>query len=150
MLLGWEAISNVNPHVYIDTMGYAFTYLIVRLFTNAKIACYVHYPTISTDMLQVVKNQERTFNNDNQIAGSILKTYAKLIYYHTFAAMYNFVGSRSELVMVNSTWTLNHILHLWRLPRLTHTVYPPCNTTELQSIPLGQREKCIISIGQFR
>ena len=129
-------------------MGYAFTNLVVRLFRNAKIACYVHYPTISTDMLQVVQNQQNTFNND--VASSTLKTKVKLVYYKLFAAMYSFAGARSELVMVNSTWTKNHILDLWKIPKVTHRLYPPCNTSELKTIPLGTREKYIISIGQFR
>ena len=66
--------------------------------------------------------------------------------------MYSFVGRRSQVVMVNSTWTLNHINSLWNIKERTAIVYPPCNTTNLHDIPISSqtREKLIISIGQFR
>lgn len=73
LILGWEAINKVIPDLFfgtflakfyaiffsrfltwepirlnfnVDTMGYAFTYPMVKLITNAKVAAYVHYPTI--------------------------------------------------------------------------------------------------------
>jgi hypothetical protein len=46
MVLGVEAlVRSGRPDVFFDTMGYAFTYPIARLF-GCEVACYVHYPTI--------------------------------------------------------------------------------------------------------
>lgn len=64
------------------------------------------------------------------------------------------VGSCSDLIMVNSSWTLNHILSLWRAPNRTSVVHPPCDVAAFLDMPLeedGDR-KChsIISIAQFR
>lgn len=63
-------------------------------------------------------------------------------------------GSCSDLIMVNSSWTLNHILSLWRSPNRTSVVYPPCDVSAFLDIPLEEDEKrkchSIISIGQFR
>lgn len=53
-------------------------------------------------------------------------------YYAAFALAYGLVGRCADLVMVNSTWTRNHINSLWRRPATTHVVFPPCNTGDLQ------------------
>ena len=60
---------------------YAFTLPIFKFFGSCQTACYVHYPTISTDMLQVVEKRADTFNNSTIIAKSKVLTQAKLIYY---------------------------------------------------------------------
>jgi hypothetical protein len=39
-----------RPQVFFDTTGWAFTFPLARL-AGCKVACYVHYPTVSTDML---------------------------------------------------------------------------------------------------
>jgi len=150
MILGWEALTRLTPHVYIDTMGYAFTYPIFKIFGGCKIACYVHYPTISTDMLSRIAEQRPSYNNDERISKSIARTQLKMMYYRLFAHLYSFMGSFSQVVMVNSSWTSNHINSLWKIPNRTSVVYPPCNTTALQELPLQPRETVIISIGQFR
>ena len=51
MKLAWHALNAVPPHVYIDTTGCAFTFFVARVLAGCKVATYVHYPTISTDML---------------------------------------------------------------------------------------------------
>ena len=45
--LAWYALRQLTPHIYIDTTGCAFTFLVAKL-AGCKIICYVHYPTIST------------------------------------------------------------------------------------------------------
>jgi len=49
----------INFHVTSDTMGYAFTFPVVAWLTRASvpIGAYVHYPTISTDMLARVQGE---------------------------------------------------------------------------------------------
>ncbi|KAJ2969785.1 hypothetical protein NUW58_g9896 [Xylaria curta] len=52
LVMGWDAFSLLVPDIFIDTMGYAFTLGLSKLlFPHVPTAAYVHYPTISTDML---------------------------------------------------------------------------------------------------
>ena len=80
------------PQVMIDTSGWAFMYPLLRL-AGVRVVCYTHYPTISTDMLKRVHTRQAAFNNDNSIAGSTLKSAAKLVYYYMFASLYGAVGA---------------------------------------------------------
>jgi ALG11 mannosyltransferase N-terminus len=77
--------------VFVDTTGWAFTYPLARL-AGARVAAYVHYPTISADMLARVRHRAPAYNNDIDIAGSGAKSMAKLAYYYLFATLYGFVG----------------------------------------------------------
>ncbi len=151
IFLGLEAFIKFVPDVYIDTMGYAFTLPLFRWLGRCKTASYVHYPVVSQDMLQVVQNQQNTFNNARWISRSRFFSKCKLYYYRLFAKLYGFVGRRSNVVMVNSTWTHRHISKLWGCRRL-FIVYPPCDTATFQQLPIARSEKkfTIISVGQFR
>jgi len=150
MLLGWEAISKLSPHVMLDTMGYAFTYPIFSLFGGCRVGCYVHYPTISTDMLSKVIEQRPSYNNNERISQSRTLSMFKYTYYLIFSLLYGFMGRFSNVVMVNSKWTQAHIKSIWG--GAPAVVYPPCDTTTLTRIPLNwrNRENVILSIGQFR
>ena len=57
IFLGWEALTEFVPDLYIDSMGYAFTLPLFRYFGGCAVGSYVHYPTISTDMLSVVRER---------------------------------------------------------------------------------------------
>jgi len=74
MVLGMEAICKLVPDIFIDTMGYSFTFPIFRYLGGCKIACYVHYPTISTDMLSKVASGTTAFNNSSFISKSSILT----------------------------------------------------------------------------
>uniref|UniRef100_A0A3Q0QVA3 GDP-Man:Man(3)GlcNAc(2)-PP-Dol alpha-1,2-mannosyltransferase n=1 Tax=Amphilophus citrinellus TaxID=61819 RepID=A0A3Q0QVA3_AMPCI len=153
IFLGWEALTEFVPDIYIDSMGYAFTLPLFRYLGGCSVASYVHYPTISTDMLSVVR-ERNPFNNPDYISNSLFLSAFKVVYYCLFALLYGMAGSCSDLIMVNSSWTLDHILSLWRSPNRTCVVYPPCDVSAFMDITLeedGDR-KChsIISIGQFR
>jgi len=150
MKLAWCALSAVTPHVFFDTTGCAFTFFVARILAGCKVGAYVHYPTISTDMLSLVWKRRPTYNNDAQVAANPIITSAKLIYYVVFAFLYGLVGSLANLVMVNSSWTKNHIQYLWKLSGQVHVVFPPVDTKSLNQLPLANRENMIISIGQFR
>ena len=84
--------AQFHPQVMIDTSGWAFMYPLLRL-AGVRVVCYTHYPTISTDMLKRVHTRQAAFNNDNSIAGSTLKSAAKLVYYYMFASLYGAVGA---------------------------------------------------------
>ena len=154
LVLGMEAMMKFVPDLFIDTMGYAFTLPLFKYVGGCSVACYVHYPTISTDMLERVSQRKGTYNNPSFISRSSTLSYLKLIYYKIFAYMYGLAGARSEVVMVNSTWTQNHILSLWKAYSRTFVVYPPCDTKEFLSIQQSDKSKnavqSIVSIAQFR
>lgn len=153
LILGIEALVKETPDIFIDTMGYAFTFPIFKLLAGCRVACYVHYPTISTDMLTKVSSNEESFNNHQSVARSQVLTVIKLVYYKLFAKMYGIVGALSNLVMVNSTWTKNHINELWKVTERTHLLYPPCNFTQFNRLTLERPSAVkynIISIAQFR
>jgi len=163
-----------SEFIFCDTTGCAFTFLVVRLMcisTTTRILAYVHYPTISIDMMFWEWQKSNNDNNNNASIKKRIKTIIKLIYYYLFSLMYGLCGSLADLVLVNSTWTYNHINSLWRFggcgifPIQTRQqpiciVYPPCrvpstvdddNNNKQLGPGLGPpRENTIISIGQFR
>eukprot|EP00536_Pseudo-nitzschia_multiseries_P007867 jgi/Psemu1/196649/e_gw1.190.83.1 len=146
-----------SEFIFCDTTGCAFTFVVVwwmrRCFpatTTTRILAYVHYPTISTDMMAWEWERDR----DNRSIQRRIRTCIKLAYYYFFAVAYGLTGSLADLVMVNSTWTYNHIHALWRFGmrdrkqrQPIEIVYPPCRVPDRQQ---QQRENTIVSIGQFR
>jgi alpha-1,2-mannosyltransferase len=135
--------------VFCDTTGCAFTFVVAKLLVpTCWIVAYVHYPTISTDMMQWEWNTR---------GRSVVKRQVKLIYYQLFAILYGIVGSLADLVMVNSTWTYHHIQSLWWFSKRIDIVYPPCRvvvevaTKSGQTPAVPERNRgTIVSIGQFR
>lgn len=69
-------------------MGYAFTYPLVHYFTDAKIATYTHYPTISSDMVNRVYERRAAHNNDAKFASSTIWSTGKLMYEITNPPLY--------------------------------------------------------------
>ncbi|KAK9325980.1 hypothetical protein V1517DRAFT_313195 [Lipomyces orientalis] len=146
--LGYEAISKLVPDVFVDTMGYAFTYPLVSLLLNIPVAAYVHYPMISTDMFSTL---------------SLTTQLPKYIYWRIFALMYAFAGAFADVVVTNGTWTFNHIKSVWWLNHLLSLafdrskklefkiLYPPCGTADLQKFDITKpRQPIVLSIAQFR
>lgn len=155
MVLGCEALVRFVPDVYIDSMGYAFTYPLFRYLASVPILAYVHYPTISTDMLEQVRERRPTYNNRRLIANNSNVSQIKLIYYRIFAYIYGWCGRCAQMAFCNSSWTKGHVERIWGLsPRSIHLVYPPCDVQEFLSMPLvnddEQPLKTIVSVGQFR
>lgn len=60
-------------------MGYAFTFHIVRWLGNIPVGAYVHYPTISTNMLERVKSRTQWHTNSDIITSSTTLSKAKLM-----------------------------------------------------------------------
>ena len=160
ILLGWEAVNGFTPDVYIDTHGLPFTYFVAKL-AGCRVGSYTHYPTISTDMLDRVINRVTAYNNDSSVSNSTLKTNLKFTYYKIFSILYGFfAGYFCDMVIVNSTWTYQHVKSLWWLKNRKikknklniQIVYPPVNVTHLTKLPLAHdtRKPYILSVGQFR
>jgi len=171
VVVGVEALLRCFPDVYFDTMGAPFTYPVARWVGGSHVVAYVHYPIISSDMLQRVREQRPSYNNGAAVASSVTVSAAKLLYYQWFAAVYWCVGMFADTVFVNSSWTEGHITQLWGRPkdgaagasrrkRAVVKLYPPCNTQLLQAIPLRNRSiinpqapdraRFVLSVGQFR
>lgn len=152
MWVGAEALASFIPNVFIDTTGLAFNLILFKWLGQCKTACYVHYPTISTDMLKVVEDQTQAFNNAAWISNSVMMTKLKVVYYKVFSMLYSLVGNRSDVVMVNSSWTNGHIKQLWNPKRLS-IVYPPCDTSAFMyasASPTKTDKFRVVSVGQFR
>jgi alpha-1,2-mannosyltransferase len=169
ILVGFEAYWRCRgAHVFVDTANMAFSLVPARML-GAVTVSYIHYPTISTDMLHVVRGRVQQFNNSGTIAMSPVLSAVKFVYYQAFAAMYAFAGRFSDITMVNSSWTSNHIQAIWgvsdniQLDRrraagtlgqhTISTVFPPCDTSLLSTLSIveGKRKRgLIISVGQFR
>ena len=63
LVLATEALLSFVPSIYVDTMGYAFTMPLFKYLGGSSVGCYVHYPTISTDMLERVGRRKAMYNN---------------------------------------------------------------------------------------
>ncbi|GLB38552.1 putative ALG11 mannosyltransferase N-terminus [Lyophyllum shimeji] len=173
MYLAWEAMSKLIPDLYIDSMGYAFTFHVVSFLGRIPVGAYVHYPTISTDMLARVKSRKAWHTNTSAVSSSAALSKGKLSYYRIF--MYHYARSlrMASFLMANSSWTKNHVdtilqysdplleaLHslppllFWRPYNAGLTaaqiVYPPCDTREMAQFALEGRERIIMSVAQFR
>ncbi|KAG0368126.1 hypothetical protein BC939DRAFT_393814 [Gamsiella multidivaricata] len=148
IVLGWEALQCVVPDIWIDTMGYAFTYPAARMFGGCQVVAYVHYPTISSDMIGRVASRESGHNNAAEVASSSLYTILKLVYYRCFAFLYAIIGALAHVVMVNSSWTKAHIDSLWKIK--STVVYPPCDTEAFKGFSLKDRKRIVVSVAQFR
>ena len=60
-----------------------------------------------------MKSKRSSYNNRGFIARSALVSGLKLRYYKIFAWLYGVCGRVADTVMVNSSWTEEHIRALW-------------------------------------
>lgn len=145
-------------------MGYAFIMTLCKfLFPGVPTAAYVHYPTISTDMLDSLYDESARGRGVNAGTGKGWKGLLKRYYWHMFAWLYGWVGGSTDVVMTNSSWTQDHIRQLWgpararrKRPYAIEVVYPPVAVEELErSINVSRegekdRKPELVYIAQFR
>lgn len=145
-------------------MGYAFSLALSKLLLHdVPTGAYVHYPTISTDMLSSLDpDSDVGAQGVNAGKGKGAAGIGKKIYWELFAKLYSLMGASIDIVVTNSTWTLEHITSLWgewrrefKKPRPV-VVYPPVAVEELESeVEVSEasekkREKVLLYIAQFR
>jgi alpha-1,2-mannosyltransferase len=161
-MLTYDAFSLLVPDIFLDTMGYAFSLAFSKLlFPTMPTGAYVHYPTISTDMLESLSAKEG--NGLNAGAGKGWKGKLKRQYWLMFAWMYGWVGSHVDVVMTNSSWTQAHIRALWGPMRARRrkaweieVLFPPVAVAELEEAvevsesSEAQREPILLYVAQFR
>ncbi|KAL2265740.1 hypothetical protein VTJ83DRAFT_6840 [Remersonia thermophila] len=166
VVMAWDAFSLLVPDVFVDTMGYAFALGLAKWLFGPGLptAAYVHYPTISTDMLDSLDPASRVGDQGlNAGQGVGLRGRLKRRYWRLFAAAYSRVGASADVVMTNSSWTQQHIQQLWGPPRQARgsarpiaVVYPPVAVSELErevdvsAESEARREKMLLYIAQFR
>lgn len=150
IIYAFKCLNKHVPSVVIDTTGAPFASFVWKLFGGCKVILYIHYPFISTDMLNFVKSSNIGYNNNERIAKSKLLTSLKVIYYNFIAIIYSYVGSVSDVIMVNSKWTSNHIEEIFK--KSPTIVYPPCDTEKYYDLPLTEKriKGQILSLQQFR
>jgi alpha-1,2-mannosyltransferase len=160
--LAAEYPGAVVPELLIDTVGVPFSYLWLRLaFSASRVGCYVHYPLISSDMLDSVASGRAMPNNPVPPAAGWRRSL-KLAYYRAMIAAYRWAGGSlvNGPVACNSTWTRDHIVRLWgdgvpSAARRVHLLFPPVNVERFRTFelarPSGPAEPLLlISVGQFR
>jgi alpha-1,2-mannosyltransferase len=160
LVLAYDAFNLLVPDIFIDTMGYSFTLAFCSyLFPSVPTAAYVHYPTISTDMLDSLEDKTGE-HGVNSGAGVGWKGKAKRGYWRQFARLYGWVGSHIDVVMCNSSWTRGHIQALWRPKTPTSSfaeiIWPPCAVRKIEEKieaseqSEAKRENTVLYIAQFR
>ncbi|CEJ54468.1 Putative Glycosyltransferase [Penicillium brasilianum] len=173
LVVAYDAFTLLVPDIFVDTMGYAFTLALCKwLFPTVPIGAYVHYPTISTDMLASLDDQSG-IQGLNAGAGKGLKGTVKRRYWQLFAQLYGWVGRHVDVVMCNSSWTAAHIRKLWGTgkdkasndatdptgkgtPSSPAVVFPPTAVAELESSITVDAESertrhpTLLYIAQFR
>ena len=159
-----EAISGFAPDVFVDTIGAAWAYPFIWFFCgeSTKIVSYVHYPTISSDMCERVKKGSLIYNNGALFSEVRVLKQMKIFYYTILMSLYGYCGgSFADVIVVNSSWTKNHIDRLWGTfakkrarrtkvklaPRRENegqaiVVYPPC---DVSSVELRGKETVVLS-----
>ncbi|KAF1809934.1 UDP-Glycosyltransferase/glycogen phosphorylase [Eremomyces bilateralis CBS 781.70] len=166
LVLALDAFSLLVPDIFVDTMGYAFAVALSKwLFPDVPTGAYVHYPTISTDMLDSLtpSSTAQDHRGVNAGAGTGAKGLAKRKYWELFAKLYSRMGGEVDAVMTNSSWTQAHIQTLWgsRRKKLRRNnpisvVYPPVAVEELEQEIIvsrdteSNRKPYLLYIAQFR
>lgn len=162
LIMAYDAFCLVVPDILIDTMGYSFTLALCNcLFPKIPTGAYVHYPTISTDMLSSLDAD--IGKGVNAGTGKGLKGFAKRQYWNAYAFLYGQSGRNVDVVMTNSSWTQAHVQSLWglkrtkrRKPHAVEVVYPPVAVDEieerihLEGPKVVQRQKVLLYVAQFR
>jgi alpha-1,2-mannosyltransferase len=161
LVLAYDAFTLLVPDIFIDTMGYAFALgLSSFLFPKVPTGAYVHYPTISTDMLDSLQTGGQGVNAGT---GTGYRGMAKKKYWQLFAKLYSKIGSTIDVVMTNSTWTQGHIKSLWEPYRIKRSkaididvVFPPVAVEEVtEAVQVSEsseqnRGPYLLYIAQFR
>lgn len=152
MILGTKAYVRRPTDIYIDTANLTFGLCVPNAVFEAHTMSYVHYPTVSSDMLLVVQRRETGVHNSGFMANSTLLTWLKVEYYKLFAHFYAFVAWIGvDVVVANSTWTANHLKQVWKLTRDVPVVFPPCPVViNDDDMEIKKDDGLVVSVGQFR
>ncbi|KAG2098234.1 uncharacterized protein F5147DRAFT_656124 [Suillus discolor] len=159
MFLTWEALSQVIPDLYIDSMGYAFTFYIAAWITKGSIPMDYGY----AGPCEGQKGGSYQLQRCRRLVG--IEPWEDVVL--PFPNISLLLGALPPFIMANSSWTKNHVdaillhsdpvmnskkLHANSASKKPEAkiVYLPCDTREMAQLPLDERERIILSIAQFR
>jgi alpha-1,2-mannosyltransferase len=152
-------------------MGYTFTLPLFKYLGNCRVGCYIHSPLLTSEMLVRYYSTPRLefgYQRPRVISHYSIRGILGLMYHKMFAKFYSWAGGCSDIVMVNSSWTEEHINHIWQCPSKTYKVFPPCDVEGLKDLARDEELATtqdkngdddnddsasfirIISVGQFR
>lgn len=154
-LLALEALYELAPDIWIDTIGLPGSYLPVAWGLKVPILAYVHYPIIQQDMFNKLRYSSWTQLGGFKPTLGDAKDAAKLAYWLALYYLYRYLGSLVHVTLTNGSWTYNHLesIWAWNKPRGTMEVlYPPCGTEDLaqDAVLETPRANCMLYIAQYR
>lgn len=154
IILVFLGFQQVTPDFFIDTIGLPFTYSLVYFLLDLPIITYIHYPTVSRDMLGAAKN----------IGG--IYGLIKYAYWWILLKLYSLNIIFVNTALFNSTWTAENVsAALGWVPNISSSdstdddiLYPPCvsyddkrfDDVSVEDLVTREREKNIIYLAQFR
>lgn len=153
VLLSLEAMYELSPDIWIDTIGLPGSYWLAKWILKIPIVAYVHYPIIQQDMFNKLKYKSFSDLKNYRPSPSESKQAFKFIYWSTLSFLYTYLGSCVDLTLTNGSWTNAHIKDIWYLnnPNSISILYPPCSTETLVCPDLSApRENKLLYIAQFR
>lgn len=145
------AFQQVTPDIFVDTIGVPFSYVFVYGLLDIPIISYIHYPTVSRDMLTAAKN----------IGG--IYGFLKYCYWSILLKLYTFSILWVDIKLFNSTWTGENVAASlgWAGKHIDLDeciLYPPCvsyddidfDKTPIDNLIRSPRDRCIVYLAQFR
>lgn len=135
-VLGYEAIANLMPDVFVDTSGLAFSFPVVSWFAKVPVVAYVHYPFVQEAM---VRGLHARLTRPRSVL--------KYVYYKALTRAYRWAGAYADVVSVNGSWTEKYLD--WPQPK--RVIFPPCAVQDFAA-PEGdsKRSAAFVYLAQFR
>lgn len=153
VLLGLEAMYELSPDIWIDTIGLPGSYWLVNLILKVPIVAYVHYPIIQPDMFNKLKfNSLGSLKSFKPNLGDLKQAF-KFIYWSLMSFVYTYLGLCVDVTLANGSWTFDHIKNIWsrNSSESLSILYPPCSTeTFAYTEETQERENKLLYIAQFR
>lgn len=151
VLLGLEAMYELSPDIWIDTIGLPGSYWLVKWILKIPIVAYVHYPIIQADMFNKLKYKKFSELKNFRGSSSDTRQAVKFLYWSFMAFLYSYLGSCVDLTLANGSWTFEHISDIWYMNHGSiNVLYPPCSTESLSTSEVIGRENKLLYIAQFR
>lgn len=142
-VLFFIAMNQCAPDIFIDTLGLPFSYPPARMFLQIPVYAYVHYPWVSSDMLNKIKIKMRK--------QPLL--IIKYIYWYILMKLYSMCGSFLSCSSCNSSWTRANLLRVWTWAddkTKPNIIYPPTGIDETAINIVPNKSKTFLYIAQFR
>lgn len=117
--------------ILLDTANLAPALVFPRLY-GVVTAAYVHYPTISPQMIA-----------ETYVGG--MRGCAKSVYHQVVKQVYKWVGKFVDVPVANSSWTSDGLRKVWE--RKVDVVFPPCGGKPQVA---EKQDGLVVSVGQFR